>query len=245
MMEEFYRNDRGVRLIRSDGPKISRKAQKIARWGTLSYQSSLLLAAIWMAGTGAFAAVLFDRSGERVLTFVFVGCAPAVLTGLVGCLTCLVLKCASTVYDPFALMCMRASRILNHIGLMSWHYAVLPAVKIALRLFRIITDVLGRWATVVRSTLKFAELYLVIALVTCALAVGAVSYSISKIIRRRLARMAARRMEAWIKSVCMFVSLVGWIRPNCFAVWRAFVFGITFPVRLVAQVLIKVIPSTV
>jgi hypothetical protein len=167
--------------------KRSLMAQEFARWAPLSYEFALILVTIDLFVAGAFAVLSPESFIIRLLTFVFLGIVPALLTFLIGCLTYLALKGASAICDPLVAL---TSRVLINIALISWRLLGRPAIKL-----------LGRWGRALASELVLAFRSAAVLLL-----------------------YAAQRFSR--------------------AAWRTFVFGVTFPVRLVARLLIRLIPST-
>jgi len=229
-------------MIRSEGPKLSLIAQNISCWGILGYQFALTIAAIWLAVTTAFGALMPGHSAEVIVIFAFIGIIPAILVTLFGYLARLAFRCISVIYDPAIFVFTVTFRKFSDVALFGWHSFVRPTIENLQSLFRIVTDVLLVWAKVVRSTYRLTELYLAIGFVFGVFAVVAIDHSVGRI-RLRSAHMATCCIQACISSVCMFAPLRALTCRHIVAPWRAFVFIITFPVRLVAQVLIRIIPS--
>jgi hypothetical protein len=304
MGEYLYRSTRAVRMIRSEGQKLSRGAQKFVLWGTFSYKLGLALAATYLVAANTFIAISHENLAVQLMTFIFVGIVPALLTYLIGCLTYWAMKVTSAICDPVVSFCMLLSRILNNIALIGWHFLLRPTIEILRRWSRIVTSILRAWRTVLWTTCRVAELNLAFALVTCAVAFVPLKSLVDKS-WRTATHLAVLWMRARISSACMFASIserslriaciasvadvqtcgraILWLtypiwsaliwvhsaallvigssmqllsgchpgvaplifqaRRRCFTAWRTFVYSITFPVRLAAQVLIRIIPS--
>jgi hypothetical protein len=120
---EFYGSIGDVRLNRPKGPAFSCKAQ-FTCWGTFGYKLGLVLAVICLAVTGTFIAFLPEKLAERLVTFIFVGIVPALLSYLIGCMTYLVMKGASaSIIQLFRFVCWHSSysaKLFSFVGVL-WY----------------------------------------------------------------------------------------------------------------------------
>jgi ABC-type uncharacterized transport system permease subunit len=79
--------------------KRSPMAQEIARSATFSYEFALTLIAVGLVVATIFAVLSPEHLAQQLLTVVFLGIIPALLTYLIGFMAYWTLKGASAIYD--------------------------------------------------------------------------------------------------------------------------------------------------
>jgi len=115
--------------------KRSPMAQEIARWATFSYEFALTLIAVGLVVATIFAVLSPEHLAQQLLTVVFLGIIPALLTYLIGFMAYWALKGASAIYDPALLALGLTSHVLTNIAVIGLRSLVVPAIKL-----------LSRWA---------------------------------------------------------------------------------------------------
>jgi hypothetical protein len=110
--------------------KRSPMAQEIARWATFSYEFALTLIAVGLVVATIFAVLSPEHLAQQLLTVVFLGIIPALLTYLIGFMAYWALKGASAIYDPALLALGLTSHVLTNIAVIGLRSLVVPAIKL-------------------------------------------------------------------------------------------------------------------
>lgn len=203
----------GVRLTKSDDLKRSNTAEKLSRWATLSYWLAFTVAVILVLVAAPCTLLSPEQLAQRLLAFGVLGMVPALVTYMVGCLTCLALRGASVIYDPLALALEPVRASLTNLARVGWHVLAQPAMD--------------RSRCGAANAIRF--------LISCR--------PVMQVIYHAMARYLVLAGASCAYMVLHLLNYFGGMTRYFGVIWQAFIFSVTFPVRVIAQILLRLIPS--
>jgi hypothetical protein len=211
--------------------QCSRSAEALARWASFCYWISLHFAVLSLLMAAAFALLTPEPLWMRIASFGFLGVLPALAGFSIGQLTCWILKGASAIYDPVALFFRRVFRAVTNNSRIGWLFVLWLATGLLPRCVRfVVTVVRACWLAGGRATAS--------ALASCTWFLRLIARALIGV---RAAILTLAGACAAVASVCWRTTtrMFGKAYRYSSLAGRALIISATYPVRLLARLLIR------
>jgi hypothetical protein len=220
-------------------PRRSHVAQELARWGAGSCRLASFLAVLCLLAAGAFTVLAPEALSQRLITLAFFGLPLGLAAYLMGWLIRWILIGASAIYDPVTSALWLILRLLAS----AVKRTGMQAASMLARLIRHCVRTARMRAQTVYRSLRIACVVTAAGLGTCRRAVAGLTGQIACALVWLLRLAISACIELALACEHATARLLVRTGRRFRKAWRLFIFTATFPVRLVAQILIRLIPS--
>jgi hypothetical protein len=219
--------------------KRSSVAQVLAGWASFSYWFALVIAVLSLLAAGAFAVLEPEPPAQRLISFVVLGFVPATAAYAIGWLTFLTLRGAGAIYDFIIAGGWLALRILTKTVVIACRFLVRLSTKLLRQGARKVTGFMRACRQSVERGSKATAFYVILCGARVLIAILPL-FGRFKQLKLQAASMFPRWMRecrrwAWTCVHRLFTATRRYSRQA----GRACIISATFPVRLIARILIR------